>query len=80
MNPDVVRHCTKRNVRYQKKRARKAESLLNTAYDDCDHFASVIDMLADLMHYCEVNKMDYSEAERIAEEHYLYEREKGDGE
>ena len=58
----------------QKKRARKAIRVLNASYDPYDTRSSVVDMLTDLRHLCDVRKIDLTDVLNSSYQHYLEEK------
>jgi len=57
----------------QKKRARKAVSILNAAYDRGQHRENIVDMLSDLRHLSDVKGIDFYAALETSYNHYLAE-------
>jgi hypothetical protein len=54
-------------------RAERCRRTLEAYNDEYDLFANVIDLLADLRHWCDAQERDYAEFDRIAYLHYLAE-------
>lgn len=71
MTKSKMREIGKQN---QKKRARKAVTILNKNYDRHDTRASIVDMITDLLHLCDERKLSYSELVTSARGHYLSEK------
>ncbi len=55
------------------RRAASAERILQSICTDCDLHASLVDLLADAMHWCDQNGEDFHFALAQACRHYIHE-------
>lgn len=65
---------TKQGKKNQKERSAKVQAILNANYEEGQDRQNVVDILADLFHFCEKNGIDFWEAERSGLQHYQAER------
>lgn len=52
----------------------RIRAIIKERYEIEDKRASVTDILADLRHYCDKNKLDFADCDRIAYGHYTEEK------
>jgi len=63
---------------YNSDRVRRARSALCSAYDPYQEGKdALVDLLADLRHYCDSHGWDFADADRVAHDHYLIELAEG---
>lgn len=62
------------NTRYMDRCARKAKFLALKAYDTSDLRASVVDLLADILHLCDSEGFDFPSVFESAAYHFYAER------
>jgi hypothetical protein len=60
--------------RNQKERAKKLLAILDGNYELHENEQNVMDILADIRHFCDIHKIDYYEQDRRALRHYQAER------
>ncbi|MFO0835790.1 MAG: hypothetical protein U0638_12525 [Phycisphaerales bacterium] len=58
-----------------RQRAERFDAAVRGYNDEYDDLANFIDLLADARHWCDHRAHSYAEAERVAHQHYLAERE-----
>lgn len=56
-------------------RVKRIRQTINAHYDVFDNAASVIDLLADIRHFCNAKRLEFHTLERIAHSHYAAEHQ-----